>query len=37
MRFCECNSREYRWRDVVLINGKYYKVDEGKCINYRKD
>lgn len=28
MRFCECNSREYRWRDVALINGKYCKVDE---------
>ena len=28
MRFCECNSRDYRWRDVALINGKYYKVDE---------
>lgn len=28
MRFCECNSQKYRWRDVALINGNYYKVDE---------
>jgi len=27
MRFCECNSQKYRWRDVALINGNYYKVD----------
>lgn len=28
MRFCNCNSEKHRWRDVVLINGEYYKVDE---------
>lgn len=28
MRFCKCNSGKYRWRDAVLINGEYYKVDE---------
>lgn len=28
MRFCECNSGKYRWRDVALINGEYHKVDE---------
>ena len=28
MSFCECNSGSYRWRDVALINGEYFKVDE---------
>ena len=28
MSFCECNSGIYRWRDVALINGEYFKVDE---------
>lgn len=28
MKICECNSRQYRWRDVALINGEFYKVDE---------
>lgn len=32
MKFCECNSGKYRWRDVALINGKYYRVDEGVYI-----
>lgn len=26
--FCECDAQKYRWRDVALIEGKYYKVDE---------
>ena len=28
MSFCECNTGSYRWRDVALINGEYFKVDE---------
>ena len=28
MSFCECNSQKYRWRDILRLNGKYYKVDE---------
>lgn len=28
MKICNCNSGQYRWRDVALINGKYYKIDE---------
>ena len=26
--FCECDAQKFRWRDVALIEGKYYKVDE---------
>ena len=28
MEFCNCKSKRFRWRDVALINGIYYKVDE---------
>ena len=28
MKFCECNSGKYRWRDVARIGENYYKVDE---------
>lgn len=28
MSFCECDSGNYRWRDVARINGEYFKVDE---------
>ena len=28
MSFCDCNSGNYRWRDIARINGEYFKVDE---------
>lgn len=28
MKFCDCNSGKYKWRDIAKINGEFYKVDE---------
>lgn len=28
MKFCNCKSNRFRWRDVALVDGIYYKVDE---------
>lgn len=28
MKWCNCNSDNYNWRDVACIKGKYYKIDE---------
>ena len=28
MKWCNCNSEDYNWREVACIRGKYYKVDE---------
>lgn len=33
MKWCNCNSGDYKWHDVAYIRGKYYKVDEDVDIN----